>query len=127
MDTDIDTVDTPLAIIVSIAISFIIAVVLLATAPAFLTDYGLAIAYAYAAIMAVWIGIEALHADFEDEQERKRLALIARGESIRDETVAAFAEMGKACGRAIADIQRFNAAWENISRATLIEGDNDQA
>lgn len=68
MDTHIDTIDTPLAIIISIAISFIIAAVLLAAAPALLIDYGLAIAYTYAVIMATWVGIEVLHADFEDSE-----------------------------------------------------------
>lgn len=67
MDTTIDTIDTPLAIIIYIVISAVIAILLLVAAPTILLDYGLAIAWGWMSVLTAWIGIESLHADFEDE------------------------------------------------------------
>lgn len=77
--------DTPLAIITYIAISDVIAILLLVAAPTILLDYGLAIAWVWLSILTAWIGIESLHADFEDEQEIKRQGTITGVIRAKDE------------------------------------------
>lgn len=115
--------DNPLAIIAYIAISAVIAILLLVFAPVVLLDYGLAIAWGWLSILLSWIAVEMLHADFEDEQESKRQAIITGYIKVVNNTAAVFISLGDACRSVAADINHLAYVWEEEKRAKLLGED----